>query len=159
MGAWTGLIWLRIGTDFGLCLMWLWTFESQQIRRISWLAENLLASQEGLCSMMLAVYDFYSKTIKWHDPHLVHFTLRRGKIITPQFQKLYLIFHLELFTKLLWVLNKLDATSVHFIIYLILKVTECNKLRYWFIALLIFPVVVLWDIMRPTWSVDVSIAE
>jgi hypothetical protein len=48
VGIWTGLIWLRIGTGGGhLC-----NETSGSIKcRISWLAENRLAFQEGLCYM------------------------------------------------------------------------------------------------------------
>jgi hypothetical protein len=48
--AWTGLIWLRIGTGGGHLWMQLWTFRFHKMRGISWLAENWLVSQ-GLCSM------------------------------------------------------------------------------------------------------------
>jgi hypothetical protein len=52
-GAWTGSIWLRIGTGGGLlCIRW-WTFRFHKMRGISWVAEDILASQEGLCSMEL----------------------------------------------------------------------------------------------------------
>jgi hypothetical protein len=49
--AWTGSIWLRIGTGGGLLWMRLWTFGSHKMRGISWVAQDVLASQEGLCSM------------------------------------------------------------------------------------------------------------
>ena len=42
--AWTGLIWLRIGKGDGH--LWM-----HKIQGISWLAEDLLASQEGFCSI------------------------------------------------------------------------------------------------------------
>ena len=48
--ACTGSIWLRIGADGVLLWMWLWTF---RFHKISWLAEDLLASQKGLCSVEL----------------------------------------------------------------------------------------------------------
>jgi hypothetical protein len=50
-GAWTGLIWLRIGTDGGLFGVRWWTFGFHKMRENSWLAENRLVSQEGLCSI------------------------------------------------------------------------------------------------------------
>jgi hypothetical protein len=53
--AWTGLIWLKIGTGGGLLWMRLWTFGFHKMREISWLAENLLASQAGLCCKELVV--------------------------------------------------------------------------------------------------------
>ena len=54
--ALTGLIWLRTGID-GRCLwMWYWTFWFHKMWGILWLAEDMLASQEGLCSMGLVSY-------------------------------------------------------------------------------------------------------
>jgi len=50
-GAWTRLIWLRIGTGGWMLWMRWWRFALHKIRGISWLAEDLLASQEGPCSM------------------------------------------------------------------------------------------------------------
>jgi hypothetical protein len=47
------LSWLRIGTGGGLLWMRQWTSEFHKMRGISWLAEKLLASQEGICSMEL----------------------------------------------------------------------------------------------------------
>jgi hypothetical protein len=52
-GAWTGLSWLRIETYGGLLWMRQWTSGFHKIRGICWLAEKLLASQEGLCCMEL----------------------------------------------------------------------------------------------------------
>jgi len=48
VGIWTGLVWLRIGT--GVEGLWVrqWTFGFREMRWISWLAANQLASQEGL---------------------------------------------------------------------------------------------------------------
>jgi hypothetical protein len=46
--AWAGLIWLRIGNVAGSCR---WGIRT--MRRISRLAEELLASQEEFCSMEL----------------------------------------------------------------------------------------------------------
>jgi hypothetical protein len=51
VGVWTGLSWLRIGTDGGHSWMCWWTLGFHKMRGISWLAENRLASQEGLCCM------------------------------------------------------------------------------------------------------------
>jgi hypothetical protein len=53
MVAWSGLICLRIRTDGGLLWMRQWTFGFHKMRGISWLAENHLASQEGMCPMGL----------------------------------------------------------------------------------------------------------
>ena len=50
-GAWTGLKWLRIGIGGGLLWMWKWIFRFHKILGISWLPENRLATQEGLCPM------------------------------------------------------------------------------------------------------------
>ena len=50
VGVWTGSIWLRIGTGGGHLGLRQYTFGFHKMRGISWLAENLLASQEGLCS-------------------------------------------------------------------------------------------------------------
>jgi hypothetical protein len=47
------LIWLRIGTGGGLLCIRLWTFGFHKMRGISWVAQDVLASQEGLCSMEL----------------------------------------------------------------------------------------------------------
>ena len=52
-GAWTGLIWLRIRKGGGLLWMSLWTFLFHKMWGISWLAEDMLGSQEGLCYMEL----------------------------------------------------------------------------------------------------------
>jgi hypothetical protein len=47
----TGLIWLRIGTVGGHLQTRKWTFRFHKIPGFSWLVENRLVSQEGLCSM------------------------------------------------------------------------------------------------------------
>jgi len=47
--AWIGFIWLRIGTGGGNE-----TSGFRTMRRISWLTENLLASEQDLCSIYLA---------------------------------------------------------------------------------------------------------
>ena len=56
-GAWTRSIWLRTGTDGWLLWMRQWTFGLHKMRVIAWVAEVLLASQEGLCSMELYAVD------------------------------------------------------------------------------------------------------
>ena len=49
VGVWAGSNWLKIGTGGGhLWVRW-WTFGFHKMRGIYWLAENRLASQEGLC--------------------------------------------------------------------------------------------------------------
>jgi hypothetical protein len=50
-GAWTGSIWLRIWTGGELLWMRLWTFGFHKMRGIFWVAQDVLASQEGLCYM------------------------------------------------------------------------------------------------------------
>jgi hypothetical protein len=52
--AWTGSIWLRIGTGGRHLWMWSWTYKFHKMQGISWLGENRLAS-EGLCSMKYGV--------------------------------------------------------------------------------------------------------
>ena len=51
VGIWTGLGWPRIETDDGRLWVRWWTFGFREMRGISWLAANQLASQEGLCTM------------------------------------------------------------------------------------------------------------
>jgi hypothetical protein len=51
MGAWTGLIWSRIGTVGGLLWIWWWTFGFRKMWGLSWPAEELSGSQEKLCSV------------------------------------------------------------------------------------------------------------
>ena len=51
--AWTGLVWLRVGTSCRLLWTRYWTFVFHKMRWISWLAEEALASQEGLCYVAL----------------------------------------------------------------------------------------------------------
>jgi hypothetical protein len=51
--GWTGSIWLRTGTGGGLLCMRQRTFGFHRMQGISWVAQELLASQEGLCPMEL----------------------------------------------------------------------------------------------------------
>jgi hypothetical protein len=53
MGAWTGLIWLRLGTSGGFLWTRYWTLVYHKMRAISWLAEELLAFHGGPCSVEL----------------------------------------------------------------------------------------------------------
>ena len=53
MEASTGLLWLRIGTGSGMFWMRWWISGFPKLREISWLAENLLASQKGFCYLGL----------------------------------------------------------------------------------------------------------
>ena len=55
-GAWTGSIWLRIGTGGGLLRMRLWTFRLHKMRGICWLAYGVSTGQEGLCSVELVMF-------------------------------------------------------------------------------------------------------
>ena len=57
-GARTWLIWLSIGTGGGLLWMRWWTFGFHKMWGIFWLVEDLLASQEGLCSMELVQFSY-----------------------------------------------------------------------------------------------------
>jgi hypothetical protein len=50
-GAWTGLIWLRIGKGGGTCECGNEPSEFHKMQGIPRLGENWLASQEELCSM------------------------------------------------------------------------------------------------------------
>ena len=49
VGVSTGSSWLRVGARGGHLWIRQWTFVFHKMRRISWLAENQSASQEGLC--------------------------------------------------------------------------------------------------------------
>jgi hypothetical protein len=53
--VWTWLIWLRIGTSEELLWAWWSICLFQKLRGILWIGENLLASQEGLCSVGLGI--------------------------------------------------------------------------------------------------------
>jgi hypothetical protein len=58
MGARTGSIWLRIGTGGELLSMRYRTFGLYKVRGISYVAEDLLPSEEGLCSVGLVMYNY-----------------------------------------------------------------------------------------------------
>jgi hypothetical protein len=60
--VWTWCIWLRIGTSGGLLWTRQWTFGFHRRRGISWLAEWMLASQQGLCSRELVIKVFSKST-------------------------------------------------------------------------------------------------
>jgi hypothetical protein len=49
--VWSGFIRLRIGTSGGLLWTWLRIFGFHKRRKVSWLQEWLLASQERICSI------------------------------------------------------------------------------------------------------------
>ena len=51
VGIWTGSGWIRIETGGGRLWVRWWTFGFREMRGISWLAANQLASREGLCTM------------------------------------------------------------------------------------------------------------
>ena len=75
MEAWNGLIWLKTGTGGGLLWMQQWTFGFHKMGIISWLAEKLLASQEGLCSMELVSSVSQQLTrLRWSASSLGRFT-------------------------------------------------------------------------------------
>jgi len=50
---WIGFIWLRVGTSGGLLWAQEWIFGYQKICEITWLAEELLTLQRGLCCMRI----------------------------------------------------------------------------------------------------------
>jgi hypothetical protein len=49
--VWIELIWLSIGTNGGLLWTWYWTSSFHKMLGSSWVAAQLVASQEGLSSM------------------------------------------------------------------------------------------------------------
>jgi hypothetical protein len=49
--TWTGSIWLRTGTGVSLVWMRWWTIGFHKMRGIFWVTQEVLASEEGLCSM------------------------------------------------------------------------------------------------------------
>jgi hypothetical protein len=69
---WTGFIWLKIGTGGGILWTRLSTLRFHKSRRIPWLAEWLLASQEGLCHMELVSTE---KTAPWGTSICFHFVI------------------------------------------------------------------------------------
>jgi hypothetical protein len=75
-GAWTGSNLLRVGTGGGILRMRWWTFGFHEVRGISWVAEDLLASQEGLCSVELVSRRFISLNQHW----------KRGCTLLPLFE-------------------------------------------------------------------------
>ena len=62
--AWIGSIWPRTGTSDGLLWRRQWTFGSHKMREIYRLVEELLASQEGLCSVEF-VRSFVRSSVGW----------------------------------------------------------------------------------------------
>jgi hypothetical protein len=66
---WTGLFLLRTGT--GGRRMWSWTFGFHKLWGISWLAEDLWASQEELCSVELVIY-VYGREFRSNLPTCWH---------------------------------------------------------------------------------------
>jgi len=61
--------WLRIGTSVGLLWTRKWTFGFHKKRAISWLAEWLLASQEGRCFMGWVIY-LHSKLVTYISTYM-----------------------------------------------------------------------------------------
>jgi hypothetical protein len=57
-------IWLGTGTSGGLLWMWQWTFTFHK-RHGSWLAEQLLATQEDLCFVELLAFVYTGKEQLW----------------------------------------------------------------------------------------------
>jgi hypothetical protein len=64
------LIWLRIGTGGERLWMRWWTSTLNEFRTIYWLADGLLASQEGLCSVELFLTD-----MDGNRPQYLHVTI------------------------------------------------------------------------------------
>jgi hypothetical protein len=58
--TWTGLVWLRIGTGGRHLWMRYWTFGLHKMLNMSWLAEDVLTSQEGLSSI-----EFHEMGWRW----------------------------------------------------------------------------------------------
>jgi hypothetical protein len=58
-GKYGGKVWTR-GTSGGLLWTQQWTFGFHKRRGISWLAEWLLTSQEGFCSLELVIRNTYA---------------------------------------------------------------------------------------------------
>ena len=56
VGEWTGLIWLRTGTDGGLLCMWEWIFGFHIMWGISLRSEDMLDAQERLFRMDIYIY-------------------------------------------------------------------------------------------------------
>ena len=63
--AWSGLIWLRLGTIGGLLWIWQWNFGFRKMRGVSCLAEKLLACQEGLYSLLLFCFGGKCYCVMW----------------------------------------------------------------------------------------------
>jgi hypothetical protein len=63
--VWTGLFWLRRVTSGGLLWTWLWTFGFRKMLGSSWVAPQLVASQEGLSSMKLVSWYEVTGFFSW----------------------------------------------------------------------------------------------
>jgi hypothetical protein len=88
LGGMDILIWLRIGTDGERLYARQQTFTYHKMRGISWLAEDMLASEEGLCSMELfgkSAYTFRSSpwTVDQPDARPPLHKIRRRQSSTP----------------------------------------------------------------------------
>jgi len=80
MGAWTGFIWLRIGPGGGVLQTRNGTFGFHIMWGISRLSEDLLASQEGLCSMeVVSTNSFCSLALSGVNRRRVHTMIREDK--------------------------------------------------------------------------------
>jgi hypothetical protein len=64
---WNGFTWLSIGTSYKVLWTRWWTFRFHERLGISLLAEQLLASQEGLCSMELVNYFITLFSVDWWE--------------------------------------------------------------------------------------------
>jgi len=56
--AWAGLIWLKIGTGDGMLWMRYDTSGVHKMESISWLVEEQLDCQEGICAIDLFIWLF-----------------------------------------------------------------------------------------------------
>jgi hypothetical protein len=69
----TGSLWLWIETGGWVLWLRLWTFGFYKIGGISWVAEDVLAFQEGLCCML-----FIPRPTPWRSILIVSFYLHLG---------------------------------------------------------------------------------
>jgi hypothetical protein len=80
MGPWTGFIRLRIGSGVGVLQTRSGTFGFHKMQGISCLSEDLLAFQEGLCSMeVVYTNSFCSLALKGVNRRRVHTMIRKDK--------------------------------------------------------------------------------
>ena len=71
LAAWTGQICFRIATGGKPCRRRWWTAWFHKMLDISWLAKELTASQEGLCSMQLESFLFTFSEINFWRKNII----------------------------------------------------------------------------------------